>query len=209
MPDGIDDPHTLIFDNDNNIWFTAQNSNAVGQLNVATGKVRFVKMSQNNARPYGIKIDHKQRVWTALLGTNRLAMIDHKFNLVEISLPRQNARTRRLEVDSSNMIWYVDYRGGFLGRYNPQDRTFKEWPMPSGKDSKPYATGIDSKGWLWMSETGPFPNNLVAFNTKTETFLFNSPVKEGGLIRHMYYDSKSKKLWFGVDTGYIVSAKVN
>jgi virginiamycin B lyase len=63
MPEGTArDPHTMVFDHDGNIWFTAQQSNYVGKLTVATGKVQVIPVPTERARPYGIKIDSKNRL---------------------------------------------------------------------------------------------------------------------------------------------------
>ncbi len=209
MPDSITDPHTLVFDKDQNIWFTAQHSNAIGHLNVSTGKVRFVAMERKGSRPYGIKVDSQGNAWSVLVGTNRLARVDPNMTLTEYDIPRSDARPRRLEITRDDSIWYVDYAGGYLGRLNASTEKFNEWLMPSGEGSKPYATGLDSESVLWIFETGPYPNKLVSFDTKNELFTSESVIKEGGLVRHTYYDHKSKKLWFGVDVGFIMSAKVN
>lgn len=209
MPEGITDPHTLVFDKDQNIWFTAQHSNVVGHLNVTTGKVRFVTMKQENSRPYGIKLDSKGNVWVVLVGTNRLARVNKQMALTEYSLPRDTARPRRLEIDGNDSIWYVDYAEGYMGRFDPAMSQFSEQQMPSGSGSKPYATGLDSSEVLWIVETGPYPNNLIGFDTRSNQFISQNPIKEGGLVRHTYYHAPSKKLWFGVDSGFIVSVTVN
>ena len=74
MPEGTArDPHTLVFDHDGNIWFTAQQSNYVGKLTVATGRSSSSPSRPPQARPYGIKIDSKNRPWFNEFGTNKIA----------------------------------------------------------------------------------------------------------------------------------------
>ena len=41
-----------------------------------TGKIDLVPLPEKGLRPYGIKIDHRGRPWTAPFGTHRLASID-------------------------------------------------------------------------------------------------------------------------------------
>lgn len=75
--------------------------------------------------------------------------------------------------------------------------------MPSGHSSKPYGMALDSNGRLWIAETGQYPNRIVVFDSKDKKFISSTQVPSGGAIRHMHYDNKRDKVWFGVDTGYI------
>jgi virginiamycin B lyase len=209
MPDEIADPHTLVFDTNDDIWFTAQHSNAIARLDVDTGDVSYVKALSPRSRPYGIKIDQQNRPWAVLVGTNKLATVDPlTFTISEITLPRKDARPRRLEITDNGDIWYVDYAEGFLGQYNPNSKTFNEWPMPGGSISYPYGTALDSKQRIWIAETGSTPNTLVGFDTQSKKFLGSTLVKSGGNIRHMYFDKPGNAIWFGVDTGAIGRASL-
>ncbi|WP_299582414.1 hypothetical protein [uncultured Microbulbifer sp.] len=203
MPKGVNDPHTLVFNRQDNIWFTAQQSNRIGLLDVDSGQVKIATPQTANSRPYGIKVDSQNRPWVALFGTNKLAWVDPKTMVVnEISIPRPNARPRRLEIDPSNNIWYVDYPEGYLGRYTPSTKDFKEWKLPT-ENPRPYGTALDNRGRLWIADTGKIPNIIFAFDIKTEKFISQTPVPSGGNIRHMYFDSKDGSFWFGVDSGFL------
>lgn len=205
----LKDPHTLVFNQQGNIWFTAQWGNAVGFLNTSTGKVNYAEPDAFFARPYGIKISSKNEPWVVLLGTNQLVTVDpDNFRLSEVILPRSNTRPRRLEIDQADNVWYADYEEGFLGRYSPEDHSFKEWQLPSGKDSKPYGTAMDKNQIIWIAETGVSPNRLVGFDTRKETFIHSAKVPGGGSVRHMYYHEQNHEFWFGVDTGFIVRARI-
>jgi len=199
------DPHTLVFTSDGNIWFTLQQSNLIGHLDTQSGEVRLVEVPSSRARPYGIKLDAEDRPWIVLFGTSKLATIDPAtMKLTEIALSRANARPRRLEIDSNGDIWYVDYAGGFLGRYSSVSEEFAEWELPSGKQSRPYGTALDDNGNIWIAETGISPNRLVGFDTESEEFIGGVDVPSGaGTIRHMYFDPARREVWFGTDTNYV------
>ncbi len=207
MPKALEDPHTLIWDGQGNIWFTAQWSNALGHFNTETGKVKVFSVPTVKARPYGIKLGKDGNPWAVLLGSNKLATVrDGK--LVEILLPREETRPRRLEITADGVVWYVDYAGGYLGRYDPRTEVINEWPMPGGATSQPYGTALDSQGRMWIAETGVAPNQLVAFDTVRQRFVPGAQVPGGGSVRHMYFDAAEQAFWFGVDTGRIVKAQV-
>jgi virginiamycin B lyase len=213
MPDkAATDPHTLTFDEgQKNIWFTVQGGNFVGRLNIASEKVDLIKVPTEHARPYGIKVARDGRPWIVLFGTNKIASVDPKtLTLTEHVLPRGQARPRRIGLTSDGRVWYGDYAQGFLGAFDPKTGKIEEWPMPSGKTSLPYAMAVDSQDRVWAVETGPKPNRFVAFDPKSEKFVSSTPVPSGGgAIRHVDYDPKAGRIWFGADTGTIGYAQVN
>lgn len=206
----LSDPHTLVFNHQGNIWFTAQWGNGIGFYDVASGDITPVEIDLANARPYGIKISSQNQPWIVLLGTNKIATVDTTaFKLKLIDIPRADARPRRLEIDNSDNIWYVDYEQGYLGRYSPTDKQFKEWLLPGGKTAKPYGTAMDKHQIMWIALTGFTPNAMVGFDTKTETLVYQTKIPEGGKVRHMYYHKPKHEFWFGVDTGYIARARIS
>jgi virginiamycin B lyase len=206
------DPHTFAFDKDGNIWFTAQGGNGVGHFNVGTGETRVVAVPTERARPYGIRMDPgKERPWVALFGTNKIATVDPEtMELTEIVLPRETTRPRRLDVTSDGNVWYGDYASGYIGRYNPDDGSFGEWEMPDGDASRPYAVLTDDKDRVWFTASGLEPNKLVAFDTRSEQFIASRAIETAsGSIRHMDYDTETRSLWFGTDTGHMVRVVIN
>jgi virginiamycin B lyase len=103
----------------------------------------------------------------------------------------------------------VDYTRGYLGRFDPKSKQFKEWALPGGTRALPYAMTSDSQDRLWMVETGSQPNRLVGFDPKTEKFFGNTPIPSGGgTVRHMVYDKSSGQIWFGTDNNTVGRAQV-
>jgi virginiamycin B lyase len=201
------DPHTLVFSGKNEIWFTMQWSNYVGRLNKKSSEIDLVPMQTEQARPYGIRMDSKGHPWIALLGTNGLATIDPRnMELNVVYLPRENARLRRLAVTRDDAVWYTDYAGGYIGRYDPETGEFTEWKTPSEK-SAPYAMTADNLGRIWFVESGPQPNLLVGFDPLFGTFFSVTPIPGGeGAVRNMVYDPARNSMWFGTDTNYLMQA---
>ena len=77
MPDpAAGDPHTLVFGKNHDIWFTVQQGNYVGQLAMETGSILLTPLLTQNARPYGIVMDAKDRPWFTQFGTNKIGTID-------------------------------------------------------------------------------------------------------------------------------------
>lgn len=208
------DPHTLIFDSRGDIWFTVQGGNFIGKFDPDTGETRLVEAPRvrsergTSSRPYGIVMDADDRPWIALFNTNMIATVDPEtFELETFELP-ENALPRRLDVTSDGMVWYGDYRRGYLGRLDPTTGEVQEWALPSGPDSRPYAVAVDDNDRIWVVETGVQPNQFVGFDPRTETFTSTPVGSGGGTIRHMYFDAESNSIWFGADTNTIGVAKL-
>ena len=211
MPDErARDPHTFAFDAAGDLWFTVQGGNLVGKFWRETGDVRLVEMPDNpgarggSTRPYGLKMDSRDRPWATLFGTNQLVMVDPKtFEPTYYELP-EGARPRRLVIDSKDIVWYVDYARGYLGRLDPESGEVTEWANPSGEGARPYGVAIDGDDRVWFVETGVRPNKFVGFDTRREEYISVLEVKSGGgSIRHMYFDPKTKTVWFGTDANTI------
>lgn len=216
MPDErARDPHTLIWDDNGDIWFTVQQGNLIGFLDVETRDVRFVEAPEiqggrgTSSRPYGIKIDSKNRPWIAHFATNLIGMVDPgSLELIGYDLP-EGALPRRLVIDSQDRIWYVDYRRGKIGLVVEGEGFLKEWDLPAGEQSRPYGLAIDKDDVVWAVETGIQPNRFVGFDTKTEEFVGMVEVGSGGgTIRHMYYDEPTNSIWFGTDVNTVGRAVV-
>ncbi len=217
MPDErARDPHTLIFDSQGDIWFTVQGGNFIGKLWTETGEVRLVESMRvegarrgNSSRPYGIKMDSKDRPWIALFNTNHIATVNPEtFELETYELP-ENALPRRLVVTSDDIVWYGDWTRGTLGRLDPATGDVTEFPLPSGEQSRPYGIAVDDSDRIWVVETGVQPNNFVGFDPMTGEFFSEVAVESGGgTIRHMYFDAETNSVWFGADTNTVGVAKL-
>jgi virginiamycin B lyase len=195
------DPHTMVFDGLGHIWFTSQGANRVGRLDMKTGELRLVTPHDSPGRPYGIVIDDQGFPWVSLLNTNFVVRIDPEtFAVTHFKKATPDSRSRRIEVTADGSVWYGDEPRGFLGRIDPATGAVKEYALPGGARSKPYALTQDGYGRLWLSQTGP-DKKLVAFDPKTERFV--AVVDVSDVIRHMMYDEKTDAMWFGTDANRI------
>jgi virginiamycin B lyase len=203
MPDSAArDPHTLTFDGKGNIWFTVQGGGYVGRLNMQSGKIDLLKAGEGRTNPYGIAIDSKGRAWVNLFATNRIAVVDPAtFTAKNITVPRETARTRRIALTSGDVVWYVDYNGGQLGRIQPGTNEIKEWPTPGGAQAQPYALLSDDQDRIWFAECARGATFLMGFDPKTEKFTHRTPVSS--CIRHMFYHQPTRTIWFGTDANNI------
>jgi virginiamycin B lyase len=200
---GARDPHTLVFDDDEqNLWFTAQSGNTIGRLSMADHDVDLVTVPTPSSRPYGIKIAPDGTPWIVLLGTNKLVRVDAEtMALTEVELPEANSRPRRLEITSDGRIWFADWDRGSLGLYDPASGRFDEFELPAGSDSRPYGMAMDELDRVWVVATGVNPNLFIGFDTEAEAIVSVTEIPSGARsVRHMDYDQESGTVWFGTDT---------
>ena len=182
------DPHTGVFDEVGNFWFTLQRSNLVGFMDASTQQIELIEMPWEGSRPYGIKIHPDGDIYVACNGRNCLYRINAQSRVVSvIEIPDERTTVRRLAIDADGDVWYVNSGLGRLGRFNPSSERIDEWPTPSGVDSHPYAIEIVN-GEVWFNESAVRPETLVRFNPDTQQ-MQSWPVESNGLaagiIRHM------------------------
>ena len=214
--EAVRDPHTLVFDSQGDIWFTAQQANYIGKLSRETGEFRVVESLRiegarrgNSSRPYGIVMDSRDRPWIALFNTNQIATVDPEtFELKTFELP-ENALPRRIGITSDDILWYGDWTRGTLGRLDPETGEVTEFDLPNGTQSRPYGMAVDDSDRIWLVETGVQPNNFIGFDPMTGKFFSQTVIESGGgTIRHMYFDPETNSIWFGADTNTVGVAKL-
>jgi virginiamycin B lyase len=179
-------PHTPVFDQKGNLWFTMQ-SGHVGRLVPSSGEMKIVPAptGAGNTYPYGIQINSQGVPWYVDFRGPRIASIDPTTMAIkEITLPNADARPRRIAITADDAVWWTDFARGYIGRYDPKTGNMKEWLSPGGPESEPY--GIASVGnVIWYSESGVRPNTLVRFDLASEKFQTWAIPSGGGVIRNM------------------------
>lgn len=204
-------PGALVFDSAGNIWFTVAAGNFVGKLTVSSGSLRLSEVATRKARPSHIVINSRDEPWAAASGRNLLLRIDpDSMAIAEIELPDKKARPLRLVTTSDDHVWWADHARGYLGSYDPDSGRFAEWPMPGGENSEPWGMAVDHDDRIWIAESGPNPNTLVGFDTRTSRFFSTGIIPSGGNgVQDMYYFEPAGEVWFATGTNYIGRASIH
>ena len=212
MPDRqAKDLRTLVFDRTGDLWFTAQAGNFVGRLRLSDSTIDLVPVPTRKSGPFGIAVNSRSELWVAASQRNALIHVDPvNMSVTEIATPHEDSRLRRLVVTSDDRVWYADYALGSLGRYDPRSGQFSEWPMPGGTGSRPFGMTVDRDDRIWVIETGRVPNRLIAFDTKTTSFLTETDIPSGaGSVSQLFYAEWSGEIWFGTESNYVGRARVH
>ena len=119
--------NTQIFDSKGDLWLSLLAAGALGKWDRETNSIVYWEVPVIRSRPYGIIVDHKDKVWFADYHNGGVTRFDPEteefthFNLVKA---KTASTIRRLGVDSKGMIWASTWasragRDASLYRLNP------------------------------------------------------------------------------------------
>jgi virginiamycin B lyase len=185
MPDGgPPDPSDLIIDRAGLVWFTAQDGNIVGRLDPQTGDLVFVEMPRDEATPFALALAPGGDIFVGLRDSKSILRIDaESLETREYPLTGPETEPRRLAITDDGIVWYTDVDRGNLGRLDPETGVVTEFSSPSGPRSDPH--GIVSKEQIvWYVETNASPNQIVRFDTRSESFQ-SWPLSGFGVVRDL------------------------
>lgn len=193
--------HTAVVDHQGNIWSSGR---PLLKFDVETKKFTFFTEVPDT---YGIAVDKEGNVWFAEFNSrdhHSIGKVDVKTNkITKWTPPNPETRPRRLKIDSKGMVWFGDYFGGNLTRFDPKEQTFKEFKLP-GPMPTPYGMGIDHNDNLWYSSM--YTDVIGKLDPKTGKVIeYPSPYGERG-SRDMFEDSEGR-VWYGAQpygkVGYV------
>ena len=183
--------HTAIIDLQGNIWSSGR---PLSKFDVETKKFTFFSEVPDT---YGITLDKDGNVWFAEFNSrdhHGIGKVDVKTNKVtKWTPPNPESRPRRLKIDSQGMVWFGDYFGGNLTRFDPKNQTFKEFKLP-GPMPTPYGMGIDRHDNLWYASM--YTDVIGKLDPKTGKVIeYPTPYGERG-TRDMFEDAQGR-IWYG------------
>jgi virginiamycin B lyase len=184
LPTGFSNANlnTASFDGDGVLWFTGQNG-VYGSFDPETETMNVYRAPRGRG-PYGIHTTPDGEVYYVSLAAGYLGDIDEETGeITEIDPPTPNAGTRRVWSDSQGQLWITEFNAGNLAMYVPETGEWREWQMPFGANSRPYAVVVDERDDIWISDFGD--NSLVRFDAETETFESFPLMRTNATVRQM------------------------
>jgi virginiamycin B lyase len=101
--------------------------------------------------------------------------------ITEDAVPTANSAPLAITVDPNGIVWFTESNASKLGRFDPSNRTFKEYPVPAVGDM--WGITVDPNGYIWMTEyagrgsvnpggniVGGGHGRLLRFNPRTSNF---------------------------------------
>ena len=127
--------HTPAFTSKGDLWFSMLTGNKIGHWDRATDKVSYYETPSPRGRPYGLIVDHDDKVWYVEYFTDAVVRFDPDTKaFTRFKIQSSPAQMRRLGVDSKNIIWFGVYgrvgKKGRLGRLDPKTGAVEEYDLP-------------------------------------------------------------------------------
>ncbi len=165
--------HTPVLDAMENVWFTLIYGDGLGKWDRASETVEVWRVPTKNSMPYGLDVAPNGKPVMAQLYGCAIAVFDpDKQSFTEYpALVDPPCVTRRLGIDSQDVVWYGVFSQGRLGKLDLRTGERDEYDMAS-RFSEPYDVWRDRKTDLvWMSDAGQ-GGAIVQFNPRTERFTY-------------------------------------
>lgn len=172
--------NTATFDKKGRLWFTGQGG-FYGRLDPATNDVK-VWRAPRSVGPYGITTTPEGEVYYASLAGSHIAHIDTdsgEATVIEPPTAKQGAR--RIWSDSKGKLWVSYWNTGQVGRYDPTNKTWREWKLPG--EAQAYAVWVDERDKVWLTDFAG--NAVVRFDPVSEKFQSFPSNQEGARVRQL------------------------
>jgi virginiamycin B lyase len=206
-------PHTVSTDADGMIWGNGQN---VYRIDPATNKTTYwtppsvvpqptswgelghtpgtQKREKVPLGPYHTVRDSRGIAWYTTLDVGGIVRLDPKTGEQKHIRPEGVDGSRGIDVDADDNIWYSNWTGYGLAKYDQKTGQSKLYKLPT-KYGMPYSVFADRKrGYVWLADYAG--NNLTRFDPRTEQFIeFPMPHNES-YPRFLSIDDQGR-IWFG------------
>ena len=113
---------------------------------------------------YGIALDQEGNAWfTELTPSGKVGKVDAKtLKVTKYTLPTQNGRPRRIEVDDKGIVWFAEFDGGKIGRLDPKTGRSPSSSCPA-RSRRPTRSASIATAWsgtrpnIWTWSAGSIP----------------------------------------------------
>ena len=111
------EPFALMIDKEENIWIAEHIGPAITKFNPILEDFKQVKISNSESLPFGMAIDKYDNMWVAQHVIDSLVVYDQSSSqIIEIAIPTEGSFTQFVVADDNGDIWFVEQRGGKLGK---------------------------------------------------------------------------------------------
>ena len=145
----------------------------------------------------------------AFNGTNKIGALDPDgMDMRYYEVPDERTRVRRLDLDSHDIVWFVNSTLGKIGKLDPETGQITQWDSPSGPKSHPNSMAVID-AVIWFNESGMRPDALVRFNPATETFQSWAIPSGVGIIRNTWVTEAGDLLIHQSSSNQVGLVKIN
>ena len=155
LPIPTADPHGLTVDKQDHVWWSETNGFHLGRLDPKTKEMQRYDMNiggkLKGAQGHTPVLDSKQNIFFSVIIGNKIGRWDRETQKV-VGLwepPTKNSYPYGIFVDKNDKIWFAEYAGCNITRFDPATEQFTEFP-PLTKPCQIRRLGMDPKGIVWF-----------------------------------------------------------
>ena len=126
-------PYGLAVNGADTLWFSAEVGNVVVKLNPITGELTPHDVPTERSDLRGMSADAEGNLWTAATEIGKLVKVDgHTGKATEFAPPTADSGPYSVDVDTKrNLVWFNEIFSDRIGRFDPANNSFVEFPQPS------------------------------------------------------------------------------
>ena len=184
-------PHDVAPAPDGTIWYSAQQSGELGQLNPTTGETHHIPLGSGSA-PHGVIVGPDGAPWITDSGLNAIVRVDPQTEEVQVfPLPAEggHANLNTAVFDRNGVLWFTG-QNGVYGRLDPSTGNMQLFDAPRGRG--PYGITSTPDGTIYYASLAGSYVGRIDPQTG-ETSVLEPPTSNQG-ARRVWSDSKGK-IW--------------
>ncbi len=184
-------PHDVAPATDGIIWYTAQGSGELGQLDPRTGDTYHIHLG-NGSAPHGVIVGPDGAPWITDGGLNAIVRVDPSTKEIKVfSLPPDyvSANLNTATFDHSGVLWFTG-QNGVYGSLDPKTGQIKTFSSPRGPG--PYGITTTPYGEVYFASLAGSYIARIDLETGNVTIL-NPPTPDQG-ARRVWSDSLNR-IW--------------
>lgn len=142
-------PHDVAPAPDGTVWYTAQGSGELGNLDPATGETRHIPLGTGSA-PHGVIVGPDGAPWITDSGLNAILRVDPLSGAVtsyELPGSAGNANLNTAAFDGRGRLWFTG-QNGLYGRLDPGTGSLEVFQAPRGRG--PYGIAATPAGAIYF-----------------------------------------------------------
>ena len=118
---------------DHTIWYTGEVANTIVKLDPGTGSLTAHDAPALRSELKAIAADSAGNLWAAASQTGKLLRLESRTGVItEFAPPTEDSGPYSVDVDTQrNLVWFSEAFTDRIVRFDPANKTFLEFPIPS------------------------------------------------------------------------------
>jgi virginiamycin B lyase len=184
-------PHDVAPAPGGTVWYTAQASGALGNLDPSTGTAKSVALGEGSA-PHGVIVGPDRAPWVTDGGLNAIVRVDPKdFTVKRYTLPQSVgwANLNTATFDRRGILWFTG-QSGVYGRLDPRTGAMRVFRAPGG--AGPYGITTTPRGQVWYASLAG--SHIARIDLASGKATVRRPPTRNQGARRIWSDSRGR-LW--------------